>query len=296
VPGIDEGDLSDRTIVITGGNAGIGREAAVTLARRGATVVITARDEAKGRDALDHVRSRSRSDRVEVASLDLASFASIRAFAESFLATHDRLDVLVNNAGGIISERRLTEDGFEMTFGVNHLGHFLLTALLRDRLQDSAPSRVVTVASIGHRLGTMHWPDLQYERGYVGTVAYNQSKLANVLFAQGLARRLEGTGVTATCCHPGPVRTGFGAHGDTQGFERFFLTIARPFEITPRWGSRVLVHLAAAPSGAEDAGGYYVGGYLGRAARHRPSRAARDPVSAERLWAISEQLVESVPA
>ena len=291
VPGIHPVDLHGRTVVITGGNAGIGREAAVSLARMGAHVVITARDPIRGGQAREYVRSRSGSDAVELGSLDLASFTSIRTFVADFLTTHDRLDVLVNNAGGILSTRRETREGLEMSFGVNHVGPFLLTSLLLDRLRADAPSRIVNVASIAHRFGSMHWADLQYERGYVGTVAYNQSKLANVLFTAELARRLEGTGITPVCCHPGPVRSGFGADKDTRGVERFFLGIARPFEISPRRGSRVITYLASQPLPADAAGGYFVGGYLGRSARHRPSREARDPAAARRLWDVTEQLI-----
>jgi NAD(P)-dependent dehydrogenase (short-subunit alcohol dehydrogenase family) len=161
-------DLSGQVIVITGGNSGIGKEAAVELAGMGATVVITARDQVKGAAARDEIRTRSGRDDVEVLALDLADFASIRSFAAEVLARHDRLDVLINNAGGILSDRLVTSQGFEMTFGVNHLGHFLLTELLRDRLVASAPARVVTVSSIGHRyaLGGMSFADLQNESRY----------------------------------------------------------------------------------------------------------------------------------
>src|SRR6478736_1756054 len=161
-------DLHDQVIVITGGNSGIGKEAAVPLATMGATIVITARDQAKGQAALAEVRQRSGSNRVELMDLDLADFASIRSFASELLARFDRLDVLVNNAGGIISDRVHTAQGFEMTFGVNHLGHFLLTELLLDRLVQSAPSRIVTVASVAHRftLGGLAFDDLQSDLSY----------------------------------------------------------------------------------------------------------------------------------
>ncbi|MEZ5141224.1 MAG: SDR family oxidoreductase [Acidimicrobiales bacterium] len=295
MPGIHPVDLRGRTIVVTGGNSGIGKEAAVSLAGMGARVVVTARDDAKGAAAVAEVVARSGSDDVEQARLDLGSFASIRTFVEAFVATHDRLDVLINNAGGILSTRQVTAEGFEATFGVNHLGHFLLTTLLLDRLADHAPSRIVNVASIAHRFGSMHWSDLQLERGYNGTVAYNQSKLANVLFTMELARRLAGSGVTANCCHPGAVRSGFGGGQDTHGIEHLGLVLAKPFEITPRWGSRVLTYLASQPEVATTSGGYFVGGLPGRSARHRPSRAARDEAAARRLWSVSEALVAAVP-
>ncbi len=286
-------DLSGQVIVITGGNSGIGKEAAAELAAMGATVVITARDQAKGAAALEEIRTRSGRDDAEVLALDLADFASIRTFAAEVLARHDRLDVLVNNAGGILSDRLVTAQGFEMTFGVNHLGHFLLTDLLRDRLVASAPARVVTVSSIGHRyaLGGMSFADLQSEHRYWSMDAYAKSKLANILFTRELARQLDGTGVTANCLHPGVVRTGFGSADDTRGVERVTMVLSAPFSITAERGSRTIVYLASSPEVAGRSGGYYV-----RNREHRPSRAARDAEGARRLWEISEALIASVPA
>ncbi len=235
-------------------------------------------------------------DRVRLLPLDLAKFRSIRAAAATVLAEHDRLDVLVNNAGGIISDRRETEDGFEMMFGVNHLGHFLLTQLLRDRLEASAPSRIINVSSIAHRLaGGMTFSDLQHERLFNGTVVYNETKLANVLFTMELARRLEGTGVVANCLHPGAVRSGFGAAGDTRGFEHLVLLLGKPFMVSAHRGAQPIVRLAALPKYAQATGGYYVGGYLSRCAKHPASAAGQDPVAAQRLWQISEDLVAAVP-
>ncbi len=274
-------DLSGQVIVITGGNSGIGKEAAVELAGMGATVVITARDQAKGAAALDEIRSRSGRDDVEVLALDLADFASIRSFAAEVLGRHDRLDVLVNNAGGILSDRLVTAQGFEMTFGVNHLGHFLLTDLLRDRLVASSPARVVTVSSIGHRfaVGGLSFTDLQSEHRYWSMDAYAKSKLANILFTRELARRLDGTGVTANCLHPGVVRTGFGGADDTRGVERLTMVATAPFYISAARGARTTVYLASSPEVAGRTGGYYV-----RGREHRPSKAARDPEAARRLW------------
>lgn len=281
-------DLRDRVVVVTGGNSGIGRAAAVELARMGATVVIGCRDLAKGRDAVAEIRRRAGTDRAEVLPLDLASTRSIRTFAAELQDRHDRLDVLVNNAGGILSERRSTEDGFEATFGVNHLGHFLLTALLVDRLQASAPSRIVNVASVAHRFCRgFSFADPQFElRRYRPALAYNQSKLANVLFTMELARRLAGTGVTANCVHPGGVRTGFGGADDTRGFERAVMVVAQPFLSSPEQGSRTVVYAAASP---ELEG--VTGQYLVRCRLHTPSRAARDPDAARRLWELSERLL-----
>ncbi len=286
-------DLSGQVVLITGGNSGIGKEAAVELATMGATVAITARSQTKGAAALDEIRQRSGSQAVEVVALDLADFASIRACAADVLDRHDRLDVLVNNAGGILSDRLVTAQGFEMSFGVNHLGHFLLTDLLRERLVASSPARVITVASIGHRfaIGGLSFSDLQSEHRYWSMDAYGKSKLANILFTRELARRLAGTGVTANCLHPGVVRTGFGSADDTSGVERLTMALTAPFYIGAARGARTTVYLASSPEVAGRTGGYYV-----RCREHRPSRAARDDEAARRLWEVSEELVASVPA
>jgi NAD(P)-dependent dehydrogenase (short-subunit alcohol dehydrogenase family) len=296
---VDE-PMAGRVVVITGANSGIGYEAAVALTRQGATVVITARDPHRGEQALTRVLRRTGRATALVMALDLASFASIRTFAADLLDRFDRLDVLINNAGAVLSDRRLTTEGFEMTFGVNHLGHFLLTDLLLDRLRDDSPSRIVNVASVAHRLaGSMVFADLQFEqRAYVGITAYNESKLANILFTTELARRLEGTGVTANACHPGPVRSGFGRGADTRGADRFLSTVSQPFLIGPKRGSKPLVRLASAPELAEVTGQYFTRWPLAYApvkARARlPSRAARDPEVARRLWDESERPIASV--
>ena len=289
-------DLAGRVIVITGSSSGIGRAAANALARRGATVVMTSRNEANGRRALTEVRRRAQvtDDRVAMLPLDLARLASVRSFAADVLDRYDRLDVLVNNAGGIISDRRTTEDGFEMTFQVNHLAPFLLTQLLLDRLVASAPARIVNTSSIAHRLGSMRWNDLEHAGAYNGTDAYNQSKLANVLFTMELARRLQDAGVVANCLHPGAVRTGFGGGGDTQGPERWILLAGRPFMVSPHRGAQPIIRLASLPQYETATGGYYVAGYLARCARHQASALGRDPEAASRLWAVSERLLASV--
>jgi NAD(P)-dependent dehydrogenase (short-subunit alcohol dehydrogenase family) len=291
-------DMTGRVVLITGANSGIGKAAAIELARMGATVVMAARNEVRGAAALAEVRRRSGApdSRVSLLGLDLARFRSIRACARQFLDAHDRLDVLVNNAGGIIGDRRVTEDGFEMTFGVNHLGGFALTQLLIERIEKSAPARIINVSSIAHRLaGGMSWSDLQHELGYNGTVAYNESKLANVLFTRELARRLDGTGVTANCLHPGAVRSGFGGGDDMSGLARFMVMAVRPFEISPHRGAQPIIRLASSPDYADTTGGYFVGGYLTRCSPHRPAAAARDAQAARRLWDVSEELVASIP-
>lgn len=280
--------MAGKVVVVTGATSGIGKETAVELAGRGATVVLAARNEEKGRATLDEVRTRSGSGAVSVRALDLADLVSVSAFADRLLAEHDRLDVLVNNAGAIFPGRLETADGFESTFGVNHLGHFLLTTLLLDRLRGSAPAHVITLSSFAHRLVRgMAWNDLQSERRYISMEAYARSKLANVLFTAELSARLAGTGVTANAVHPGAVRSNFGAEYYTGVIGRVIDAGAGLVLISPAAGARTSVFLASDPSVAEETGGYWV-----RSRRHKPTRAARDPRAARKLWTVSEELVE----
>ena len=280
--------LEGRTVVITGGNAGIGKETAIGLAAIGARVVITSRDDQRGASAVEEIRRRAGSSAVEVLPLDLASFASIRQFAADLQARVERIDVLVNNAGLILRKRELTADGFEATFGINHLGHFLLTNLLLDRLRHSAPSRVVVVASDAHKSARrgLDFDDLQSERRYRWAKVYGRSKLANIYFARELARRLAGTGVTSNSLHPGFVRSEFGQGGDLGALYGFGLrTFARPFTISPEAGARTSIHVASAPELAQTTGAYFA-----KSALATPTRIAQDDEAARRLWEVSEQL------
>ena len=280
-------DLTGKTILVTGASSGIGTETAAALAELGAAVVMTARSEARGADALAAVRARAVDPgRVTHLSLDLGDLAGIRAAVDELRRQTDRLDVLVNNAGAVHQTRKVTTDGFEMTFGANHLGTFALTVLLRDLLFKGAPSRVVTVASAAHQAAKMVWDDLQDERrGYIGVRAYNQSKLANILFTVGLARRLQGTGVTATCLHPGVVATGFGKN-DSGWFSKL-VALGGPFLLSPASGAATSVYLASSPDVEGQSGGYYA-----KCRPKKPTAAARDAEAAERLWALSEELTE----
>ena len=278
-------DLSGQTILVTGANSGIGKAAATQLAGLGARVVITARDERRGAQAVADIAHDS-GGTAEVRSLDLARMQSVVEFATAFRTDHDRLDVLILNAGIMSTQRRITEDGFELMFQVNHLGHFLLTRLLQPLLEVSAPSRVVVVASVAHKRGRIDFDDLQSEKHYGGMTAYATSKLANVLFAAELARRLDGSGVTANSLHPGTVRTGWGADGDARGLLDLGLRLARWAFLSPEQGAQTVVHLAASPSVAGDSGGYYV-----RSRPRLPAAHARDPHAARRLWEVSERLV-----
>lgn len=278
-------DLSGQTILVTGVTSGIGLETAVALARGGARLLVTARDEVRGQTSLDEIRRRSGSASVEVVALDLASLDSVRACAAEVARRTNRLDVLVNNAGLVVGERQLTADGFEMTIGVNHLGPFLLTNLLRPLLVASAPARVITVASFAHRQGDLRPDDLMWEhRSYRSMAVYGTSKLANILFTKELARRLGGSGVTATCLHPGTIRSGFGHSGHPA--LKLGLGLVARFFTDAEHGAATTVHLAGSGEAAD-----WTGIYADRRRIATPSKAAQDPDLARRLWAESARLV-----
>ena len=280
--------MKGKVVVITGSNVGIGKETAVGLAAQGATTVLACRNQEKAASAATEVRERAKNEDVHVLPIDLADLASVRDCATAILEKWDRVDVLVNNAGGILTERRTTKQGFEQTFGVNHLGPFYLTNLLLDRLVASAPARVVNLASVGHHyaLRGIRWDDLQRERGYSAMDAYAQSKLANVLFTRALARRYPAKTLAAYAVHPGAVRSGFGLDGDLGGVYGFGNRLIRPFEVSAAVGARTSIFVASDPSVADKSGGYW---YHKR--RGFPSRASRDDNAAERLWTVSEKLL-----
>ncbi|PCC71344.1 NAD(P)-dependent dehydrogenase, short-chain alcohol dehydrogenase family [Nannocystis exedens] len=278
--------MQGKHVLITGGNTGIGKATAIGLARMGAAVTITSRDPAKGEAAVADIKRQSGSDAVELMRLDLASLADVRRFAAEYLAGHPRLDVLINNAGLVLSDRSETADGFETTFAVNHLGHFLLTHLLLDRLKQSAPSRIVVLASDAHRAARgLDFDDLQARRKYSAFPVYCRTKLANLLFTLELAERLRGTGVTVNAVHPGVVASGFGLDGDTRGIYRVLVGIAQRFMITPEQGARTSIYAASAPELERTSGQYFI-----KSKQARPTRYALDRAAALRLWEISEQL------
>jgi NAD(P)-dependent dehydrogenase (short-subunit alcohol dehydrogenase family) len=285
--------MQGKVVVVTGSNVGIGLETAVGVAALEATTVLACRNQAKAEAAAKEVTRRTWNDDVHVVPLDLADLTSVRKAADDILTRWDRLDVLVNNAGGTWSSRQETVQGFEYTFGVNHLGHFFLTNLLLDRLRAAAPSRIINVTSVGHHAARrgMRFEDLQSEKRYEGMEAYCRSKLANVLFARELAKRLGGgdgaaTTVTANAVHPGPVRSSFGMDGDLHGFMNFGLRLVRPFEISPKRGAKTSLHLATSPDVAAKTGMYWV-----RSKPGHMSRQARNDEASARLWRESERLL-----
>jgi NAD(P)-dependent dehydrogenase (short-subunit alcohol dehydrogenase family) len=273
--------------VVTGATSGIGMAAATALARLGATVVMVGRDRSRTEAAAAQVAAVSASPpRAEIA--DLASLDQVRGLAGR-LAGLDRIDVLINNAGVVLGERRVTPDGLEHVFAVNHLAPFLLTNLLLPKLTASAPARVVTVASGAHSAARLDLGDPNLEHGWESWRSYANSKLANILFTRELARRLDGTGVTASCAHPGVVRTGFGR--ESRPLLRLGMTIARPFMLSPERGADTIVYLASSPEVAGQTGGYYV-----KRQRCEPSAAARDDTAARELWELSGKMTGLAPA
>jgi NAD(P)-dependent dehydrogenase (short-subunit alcohol dehydrogenase family) len=276
--------MQGRVCLVTGATSGIGRATAKALAGRGANVALVARDPARGKVTAADIARATGNGRVEVFVADLSSQGSIRELAGSFRRDHDRLHVLVNCAGGFNRDRTVTFDGLELTFALNHLGYFLLTTLLLDVIVASAPARIVNVTSGAQAMGRIQFDDLQGERGYRGQAAYNQSKLANVLFTYELARRVEGKGVTANCVHPGVVRTNFGRENQPLLW-RLFMPIVTPFMRTPEKGAETVVWLA---SSAEVEG--VTGRYFRDRTARRSSKQSYDPELAARLWRVSEGL------
>ena len=278
--------LKGKTVVISGANTGIGKETAVDLARRGARVIIACRNIEKGKEALKEIQERSGSKDVFLEKLDLASLGSVRTFADKILKSESRLDILINNAGVMACPYQKTEDGFEMQFGVNHLGHFLLTMLLLDRLKRSQPSRIINVSSSAHRMGSgkINFEDINYEKSYNAWSAYFNSKLANVLFTRELSKGLEGTHVTVNALHPGAVTTELQRHS----------ILSNPLLYPLRWymfktaeqGAQTSIYCAV----SEEMEGVS-GKYLRDCHIVEESKGAQDDDVAKKLWEISVKMV-----
>jgi NAD(P)-dependent dehydrogenase (short-subunit alcohol dehydrogenase family) len=280
-------DMHGRTVIVTGANSGIGFQTAQALAAAGARTVITTRNLERGRAARDAIVDSVPHAQIELLPLDLASLASARHAAVEAAERFQRVDVLVNNAGGIFGDRLLTEDGFELTIGTNHLGPYLFTRLLLPTVLAAPSGRVVTVASLAHRSADLQLDDLHFERRpYRSMAAYGQSKLANVLFSNELARRLAGTGVTSNALHPGTVRSGFAREGDAHRLLQVGVRIAGPFFVGAERAASTSVHLASSP----DVDGI-TGRYFSRRRAVPPSKVARNQVLARRLWDASADMV-----
>jgi retinol dehydrogenase-14 len=277
--------MSGKTVLITGGTGGIGKATAIGLAALGARVAITGRDLGRAAAAATDVRGATGNPDVDAFGADLSSQVEVRRLASEVLDAYPRLDVLINNVGGFWATRHVTADGLERTFAVNHLAAYLLTNLLLDRLKVSAPARVVTVSSNAQSLGKIEFEDLQGERRYSGQTAYNQSKLADVMFTYELARRLKGTGVTATVLHPGVVRTGFGAEDPSRIF-KLLVPLWRPFMKTPHEGAATSIYLASSPKVEGVTGMYFA-----NSRSQTSNKASYDEAAATRLWQVNASLV-----
>ncbi len=276
--------MRERTVLVTGGSSGIGLETARALSAMGAQTVLLARDGTRAEAAAAEIRRTTPDARVEIVLGDLYSLAEVRRTAAEIRERFPRLHVLVNNAGLIHQERRLTVDGLERTFALNHLAPFLLTFELRELLARSAPARVVTLTSAAHQLGHLDWSDLaRREKGYGETIVYSTSKLCNILFARESARRFAGQGVTSNAVHPGAVASNFGATGSV--LYRVGAKLVRPFLLTVAEGAKTSIHVASSPRVEGVTGEYFV-----RSKVARPSRAARSDENAAKLWTMSEEL------
>ncbi|XP_061602522.1 retinol dehydrogenase 13 [Cololabis saira] len=280
--------LEGKTVLITGANTGIGKETALDMAQRGARVILACRDLTRARIAADEIRQKSGNGNVVVKKLDLASLQSVRDLARDVQETESRLDILINNAGIMMCPKWETEDGFEMQFGVNHLGHFLLTSCLLDLLKKSAPSRVVIVSSLAHEKGHIHFDDINLDKDYEPELSYRQSKLANVLFGKELAARLQGTGVTVYSLHPGVIRTELGRHlfPSLALWKRVVASVVMTMFKSPWQGAQTTIYCAVDESLVNVSGLYY-----SDCAPKTPAAQARDDAAAKKLWELSASMV-----
>ena len=275
-------DLENRIAIVTGANSGMGMATVEALSDQGATVIMLCRNEERGRAAVATL-TKEKERKLDLMICDLGDFASIRSFVRGVKEKYPRVDILVNNAGFISLDRRETKDGIERQFGINHLGHFLLTTLLLDRMPEG--SRIVNVASGAHKVGRIHFDDINLQHGYNVVRAYSQSKLANVLFTRELAERLRGRGITVNCCHPGAVATNMGVDRET-GFGKTITGLLKPFFLTPAEGAATAIYLAT-----DEAVGHISGGYFYKCRIAESSKRSKSRKTARKLFRLSEEMV-----
>ena len=275
--------MKGKTVVVTGGTSGIGEVAAEKLAEMGARIVLVARDRSRGEGTLARLREKAPGLAHTVHYADLTRISEMKRVAAEVAEAEPRIDVLVNNAGAMFSTRKLTEDGLEYTFALNHMAYFVVTQGLRERLVASAPARVVSTASTAHQGARLDFDDLQLAKSFGPMKAYGRSKLCNILFTRELARRLRGTGVTANCLHPGFVATRFA--DESGGLISRFAGLAKLLAISPEKGAETIVYLASSPKIAATTGRYFY-----KCRPIAPSREAQDDRTALSLWERSAAL------
>jgi NAD(P)-dependent dehydrogenase (short-subunit alcohol dehydrogenase family) len=273
--------MQGTTVVVTGATSGIGEVAADRLAAKGARIVLIARDRARGEHTLKHLHAIAPQADHVAHFADLSKLGEMRRVADEIAAAEPKIDVLVNNAGAMFGSRRVTQDGLEMTFATNHMSYFVLTNVLKARMD--AGGRIVTTASDAHKGARLDFDDLQSAKHYSGFGAYGRSKLCNILFTRELGRRLAGTGVTANCLHPGFVATRFG--NQSGGILPFVIGAAKTFALTPEQGAETIIYLASSPDVSDVTGGYFV-----KSKPATPTREAQNDADAKRLWDVSARL------
>jgi len=273
--------MTRKVVVMTGASSGIGEVAADRLAAKGARIVFVARDRSRGEETLKHLQAIAPDAEHKAHYADLTRLAEMNRVATEIAESEPEIDILLNNAGALFNARRVTEDGLEMTFALNHMAYFVLTSLLRPRL--AAGARIVSTASDAHKGARLDFLDLQSERNYSGFGAYGRSKLCNILFTRELARHLKDVGVTANCLHPGFVATRFG--DQSGGAMSLAVRAAKTFAITPEQGAQTIVYLASSPDVAEITGGYFY-----KCRQTTPTREAQNDDDAQRLWEASARI------
>ncbi len=278
------GRLDGKVAIVTGANSGMGMATVEALSDEGALVVMLCRSEERGREAMNKLLEANPERKLDLILADLGDYSSIRAFIREFKAKYEKLDILVNNAGFISLDRQETKEGLERQFGINHIGHFLLTTRLVNSMPEGA--RIVNVASGAHKTGRIHFEDINLTRGFNVIKAYSQSKLANVLFTRELARRVKDRGITVNCCHPGAVATNIGIDRDT-GFGKTITSLLKPFFQTPAEGARTAIFLATDESVQHISGEYF---YKCKIAKS--SKRSKDVLLAKRLYKLSGELVK----
>ena len=275
--------MKEKIAIVTGANSGMGLATVEALSDKGATVIMLCRNEERGQAAMEQLMEK-KDRRLELMICDLGDYASIRSFVKRVKEKYPRIDILVNNAGFISLDRQETKEGLERQFGINHIGHFLLTTLLLDHMVPG--SRIVNVASGAHKTGKIHFDDINLHKRFNVIKAYSQSKLANVLFTRELARRLKKRRISVNCCHPGAVATNIGIDRDT-GFGKTITGLLKPFFQTPAEGAKTAIFLATDESVRNITGGYF---YKCKIAGS--SKRSKDPEQARRLYRLSEELVK----